>query len=99
MIKCAFIFIADGANPETDRSVVNTPSVKLATIGVKDYKTAVALTKELVNDGYNAIELCGGFGHIGVAEIARAAEGKAAVGAVRFDCHPGLDCKSGVSVF
>jgi hypothetical protein len=35
----------------------------------------------------------------GAARIARAVEGKAAVGVVRFDGHPGLDGKSGDAIF
>jgi hypothetical protein len=43
--------------------------------------------------------LCGGFGAAGVARISKAAAGKAVVGVVRFDGHPGLDGKSGDEVF
>lgn len=45
------------------------------------------------------IELCGGFGAAGTARIAKAVEGKAAVGAVRFDIHPGLGNRSGDTLF
>jgi hypothetical protein len=46
-----------------------------------------------------AIELCGGFGNKGTGRIAEAVAGKAAVGVVRFDGHPGLDGKSGDELF
>ncbi|MCX7614739.1 MAG: DUF6506 family protein [Clostridiales bacterium] len=99
MLKAAFIFLAPGADPVKNRSVVDTPSVSLVSIGVENYDVAVSVAKDLVKDGFVAIELCGGFGHLGVARIAEAVEGKAAVGAVRFDIHPGLENKSGDSVF
>jgi len=36
---------------------------------------------------------------VGTARIAKVVAGKAAVGVVRFDGHPGLDGKSGDAVF
>ncbi|WP_425321323.1 DUF6506 family protein [Chromobacterium violaceum] len=41
------------------------------------------------------MELCGGFGHQGVAIVAAAVGKLAAVGAVRFDPHPLLGHRSG----
>lgn len=98
-LKAAFIFIAPGADPNKDRSVVATPEVELTVVGVGDYSRAEKVAAELVAAGIVAIELCGGFGHVGTARIVQAVEGKAAVGVVRFDNHPGLDGKSGDSLF
>lgn len=99
MLKAAFLFLAGGADSAANRAVNVTPSVELLSVGVKDYADAAAVAKELVNEGYGAIELCGGFGHKGTAMIVDAVEGKAAVGVVRFDGHPGLDNKSGDLLF
>lgn len=99
MLKAAFIFVAEGADSKKDRSIVKTPGVELITIGVLNYEDAVAVTKELAADGYAAIELCGGFGHAGVAKVVEAAQGKLAVGVVRFDNHPGLGGKSGDQLY
>lgn len=49
--------------------------------------------------GCGAIELCGGFGIRGTYLVEQAVNGKARVGAVRFDLHPGLDNKSGDELF
>ncbi|ABA87592.1 hypothetical protein Pcar_0332 [Syntrophotalea carbinolica DSM 2380] len=98
-LKAAFIFVAPGADPDKDRSVVATPEVELTVVGVSDYASAEKVAAALVAAGIVAIELCGGFGHAGTARIAKAVEGKAAVGVVRFDNHPGLDGKSGDSMF
>ncbi len=98
-LKAAFIFIAPEADPSKHRAVVDTPVVQLIVVGVKSYDEACKVAKELINEGVKAIELCGGFGHIGVAKIVEAVEGKAAVGVVRFDIHPGLEGKSGDEIF
>jgi len=98
-LKAAFIFLADGANSATDRQLVSTPSVDLTVVGAADYADAEEVAKGLVAGGIAAIELCGGFGVVGTARIAKVVAGKAAVGVVRFDGHPGLDGKSGDAVF
>lgn len=98
-LKAAFIFLAGGANSATARAVVSTPGVDLTVVGAKDYADAEGVARDLVADGIVAIELCGGFGTAGTARIAQAVAGKAAVGVVRFDIHPGLDGKSGDSLF
>ena len=103
-LKAAFIFLSprgegNGVKAE-HRSWTRTPGVELLTIGVTSYKEAVeAAQKAVSDDGCAAIELCGGFGSEGVAQVARAVRGRAAVGVVRFDHHPGLGHRSGDDVF
>lgn len=97
--KAAFMFLAPGADPQGHRAVVKTPVVELHVVGVKNYDEACEVAKELVEEGIAAIELCGGFGHIGVAKVVEAVEGKVPVGVVRFDIHPGLENKSGDGIF
>ncbi|MDR3589228.1 MAG: DUF6506 family protein [Negativicutes bacterium] len=99
MLKAAFIFLAPEADSQKHRAVVETPAVKLTVVGVQDYGEAEKAVQELVGQGYVAIELCGGFGVEGTARVKRAVSGKAAVGAVRFDGHPGLGGKSGDELF
>ena len=98
-LKAAFIFVAPGADPTAHRAQVETPGVELTVVGVLNYAQAEDEARRLIEAGVVAIELCGGFGHEGVSRIARAVQGKAAVGAVRFDCHPGLEGKSGDALF
>lgn len=57
------------------------------------------MSKELVEQGVTVIELCAGFGQVGVVKVAETVEGKAKVGVVRFDSHPALDFKSGDEFF
>jgi hypothetical protein len=98
-LKAAFIFVAPEVDPQKHRSTVITPAVELTAVAVNDYSQAVEVCLAMVDEGYVAFELCGGFGHVGAAKIAEALQGKAAVGVVRFDNHPGLGFKSGDELF
>jgi hypothetical protein len=98
-LKAAFVFVAPNVDPDLHRQTVVTPAVELTAVAVNDYAEAVAVCKDLVDDGIAAIELCGGFGHAGTAAIAEAVGDRAAVGVVRFDNHPGLEFKSGDALF
>lgn len=98
-LKAAFIFIAPNADPVIHRSVVETEQVSLISVGVASYESAVETALQLVAEGVGAFELCGGFGHRGTAMVSEAVKGKAVVGVVRFDSHPGLGNKSGDEIF
>ena len=98
-VNAAFIFVAPEVDYKTHRTVVDTPVVQLTVAGVKNYSEAVEVAKELVNQGVEAIELCAGFGNEGIALVSKAVNGKASVGAVKFDHHPGFDFKSGDEIF
>ncbi len=95
-LKAAFIFVTPDANSDVHKAIISTPEVlDLIVIGVKDYQQAAKVARKLAEEGVGAIELCGGFGNIGVAKVAQAVGDKAAVGVVRFDCHPLMGFKSG----
>ena len=98
-LKAAFIFLAPEVDPDKDRETVVTPQVELTAVAANNYKEAEEVALKLVEEGIEAIELCGGFGNKGTARIAEAVAGKAAVGVVRFDGHPGLGGKSGDELF
>ncbi|MGS0746585.1 DUF6506 family protein [Syntrophomonas erecta subsp. sporosyntropha] len=98
-LKAAFIFIAPGADSDQHRSIINTPQVELTTVGVANYDQAEKVAVQLVQQGVAAIELCGGFGVEGTAQVKKAVQGKAVIGVVRFDIHPGLNNQSGDSLF
>ena len=65
-LRAAFVFVAPGVDPQVHRSTVETPQVELTAVAVKNYAEAVEVCQGLVDEGIVAIELCGGFGHIGV---------------------------------
>ncbi|MBU4438109.1 MAG: hypothetical protein KJ779_00905 [Firmicutes bacterium] len=98
-LKAAFIFIAPNADPTIHCATVETEQVTLISVGVSSYESAVDAALKLVEEGVGAFELCGGFGHRGTAMISEAVKGKAVVGVVRFDIHPGLGNKSGDEIF
>ena len=99
MLQAAFIFIAPGADPGKDRATVTTPSVCLTSIGVSSYEQGALAAREMAEAGCAAIELCGGFGIRGTYLVEQAVGGRARIGAVRFDLHPGLDNRSGDELF
>jgi uncharacterized protein DUF6506 len=98
-LKAAFIFVAPEGDPTEHRAWVKTPQVELLSVAAKDYEAAALLAADLLKEGIQAIELCGGFGAAGVAKIVEAVEGKIPVGVVRFDIHPGLGNQSGDKIF
>jgi hypothetical protein len=98
-LKAAFIFVAPDADPAKHRAWVETPQVHLLAVAAKNYEDSAKLAKELAAEGIQAIELCGGFGNLGLAKIVAAVQGKIPVGAVRFDLHPGLGGQSGDALF
>lgn len=98
-LQAAFIFLAPSADAENHRCQINTREVNLTVVGTSNYTSAEIIAKKLVSEGIVAIELCGGFGHVGTSRIAQAVAGKAQVGVVRFDTHPGLDGKTGDEIF
>lgn len=98
-VKAAFLFVAPEVDRTKAKALIETPVVDLTVVGVKNYDEAETAAKELVANGVKAIELCAGFGNQGIARISKAVEGKASVGAVKFDFHPGFDFKSGDELF
>lgn len=98
-VNAAFIFVAPDVDSKKDRGVIDTSSLTLNVIGVASYKEGAAVAKEMAEKGVKAIELCAGFGNIGTALVAEAVKGKASVGSVKFDHHPGFDFKSGDELF
>jgi hypothetical protein len=96
-VKAAFIFVAP--DYKIHRAMIETPALTLDIVGVRNYTEGVQIAKELVDDGVKALELCAGFGNEGIAMINKAVKGRASVGAVKFDHHPGFDFKSGDELF
>jgi predicted polyphosphate/ATP-dependent NAD kinase len=79
-MKWAFIYTLDG--PATGPRIDTIG--ELVCVGVSSISEAPALARQLVNDGVELIELCGGFGGAGLAAVVSAVQGRAPVGAVFF---------------
>jgi len=98
--KVTFMYVTKNGDPEKHSMIVPSPEhIEMNIVAVKDIKQAEEVAKNLVAEGTNIIELCAGFGHQGVAKIAKAVQGKAKIGVVRFDCHPALNGKSGDDIY
>ena len=97
--KAAFIFIAPETDEKLHNAIIDAPVVQLHVVGVKTYQEAELVATKLVEQGIEAIELCAGFGIEGVAKVKAAVKGKAVVGVVRFDNHPGFEFRSGDELF
>jgi len=99
-LKLAYVYVAGGADPNKHRIEVPTPEgISIVAVGAKDYEQAVEVCKELVDNGVQMLELCPGFGNIGVGKVAEAVGDRAVIGVVRVDRLPALDCKSGDTLF
>lgn len=99
MFQAGFIYVFPGLDPEKQNAQIPSDEMNMNVIGVSDYDAAEKAATELVAKGCTAIELCAGFGVEGLARIKKAVGPGVAVGAVRFDFHPGLEFKSGDDVF
>ena len=99
-VKVTFMYVIENGDPEKHSIIVPSPErIEMKIVAVKDIKQAEEEVKKLVAEGTKIIELCGGFGHQGVARIVKAVNGKAKIGVVRFDCHPALSGKSGDDIY
>jgi len=98
-IKLGFVVIVKEADPRVHRSLIKTPQLDIHVVCVSTYKQAIRISKELVNQSVTLLDLCGGFGHEGVAAIAKAVKGKANVAVARDDKPLVLKGKSGDDIF
>jgi predicted polyphosphate/ATP-dependent NAD kinase len=88
-MKWAFIYTLDDSSKEPRRDVIGS----LVCVGVPSVADAPAVARELVADGVEFIELCGGFGGAGLGSVISAVGNRVPVGAVFFgvDAAPGLN--------
>lgn len=80
----ASLILWENADPKTDRIVRETTSEKLTIAFVPSVDAAATVASELVEQGTELIELCGGFGLDDGAKVSKAVAGRAAVGTVSF---------------
>ena len=80
----AYIFISP--NFKQDRTEISSSTCKVQIIGldINNKEAVIPLAKELVAQGAQLIELCGGFGPLWIARIIEATEGKIPVGGVMY---------------
>jgi hypothetical protein len=81
------LLLEDTAQPQRTDSIGT-----LSCVGVATVAQASVAAHELINEGIELIELCGGFGAAGTAAVIAAAAGRVPVGAVFY----GLDASAGL---
>jgi len=98
-LQLAFVYLVPDGDPASRATLSQSAMADLIVVPAKDYQQAAEVSRQLVEEGIQAIELCAGFGNVGVAKVAQAVAGKVPVGVVRFDSHPTLGFKSGDEMF
>jgi predicted polyphosphate/ATP-dependent NAD kinase len=88
-MKWAFIYTLDDPSAEPRIDVIGS----LICAGIPSVSDAPAVAQQLVADGVELIELCGGFGGAGLGLIASAVRNRVPVGAVFF----GVDASAGLN--
>lgn len=87
-MKWGFIYTLDDPSDAQRIDRIGT----LVCVGVPTINDAPAVAKQLVAEGAELIELCGGFGGAGLASVVSAVEGRVPVGAVFY----GVDASAGL---
>lgn len=80
----AYIFLTPGFNPETNTVATEKNGYRFKAVGIDMNKKheVVAIAKMLAKEGYQMIELCGGFGPEWIHNVSMALENKIPVGGV-----------------
>ena len=82
----AYIFLGPNLDPKQHRAEIKTDKLTFSTIGLAfDKKELVIdIAKELIKNGAQMIELCGGFGPLWIAKIHEATKGEIPIGSVAY---------------
>ena len=84
MTTWAYIYEHPGADPQTDRSVLDRDGQRSLMVPVPDALGAPAVATQLVDEGVELIELCGGFPLVAAARVVEAVGHRVPVGHVTF---------------
>ena len=86
MALTMFGFIVTGAGfaPAGQRVVLATERFEMIAVGVPGPADAVAVARQLVSEGVQLLELCGGFGPVWTAKVIEAVGPDIPVGAVGY---------------
>jgi hypothetical protein len=79
-----FIFTGPNLDPAVDRARIQRDDFRAVMVGVAQPLQAIAVARELVAEGIELIELCGGFGPVWTAKVIEAIEGCVPVGSVGY---------------
>jgi hypothetical protein len=80
----AYIYGQPGADPVADRFVIERDGQRTTLVPVPDEAAAASVALDLIDEGAQLIELCGGFGLAEAARVVEAVDGRVPVGHVNF---------------
>ncbi|WP_316679514.1 DUF6506 family protein [Ralstonia chuxiongensis] len=82
-----YAFIVKGPDyfPEQHTSELRSPKFSTRVVGVSDYQTALLIAEQLIADGIQLIELCGGFTESEAVELQLSTGKKIPIGVVKYD--------------
>ena len=80
----SYIFLGPGLDPDKDRQKIITDNLTFTTVGIdfKNKEQVIDIAKEMVANGAQMIELCGGFGPIWITKVSKAINYQVPVGGV-----------------
>jgi hypothetical protein len=84
LTRFGFIVTGQGLDPAVHRSVMQSPAFTMIAVGVARAEQGVEVAKQLVADGVQLLELCGGFGPVWTGKIIEAIGGAIPVGSVGY---------------
>lgn len=82
--KFGFLFTGADLDPQIDKAIIRRGDFTAIIIGMSSPEGSESIAKELVDDGIELIELCGGFGPEWTAKIIQAIDGRIPVGSVAY---------------
>jgi hypothetical protein len=84
LTRFGFIVTGAGLDVSRSRSVLASDRFEMVTIGVASPAQGPDAARQLLADGVQLIELCGGFGPLGTAAVLTAVNGAVPVGSVSY---------------
>lgn len=80
----AFLFTGRGLDPAVDRTEMGRDGFRAVMVGMDDPSQAPEVARQLVSEGIELIELCGGFGPVWTAKVIAAVDGAVPIGSVGY---------------
>jgi hypothetical protein len=84
LTKFGFIVSGNGLDPAKHRMTMASQSFTMIAVGVPHPEHGIQIARDMVADGVQLLELCGGFGPLWTAKIIDAISGKIPVGSVAY---------------
>lgn len=82
----AYIYLSPGFDPVENLVETRSEQCRFRAIGLdlSEKEKVIEISKQLVQDGVQLIELCGGFGPLWIAKVTEAINGVVPVGSVAY---------------